>query len=471
MSPGFAGSAVGALRVLALGVLLGPLPAAALPASPTTGAQASPPGPAPARGGVRLLEAMTAGGPVLVGRVGAIERLDAHGYSAWIHVERALGEEEGATEPGTAVRIAWEELATGRPARFADSERVLVCLERLGTASIWRRRIPDSSVRRQTAGIAMQGDAFLRDPAPGTLDVLHHYLSLAPEDRETATGAGYLAALTARAQLPLAEDAARRLAEMQDAGGRLAGEDDALIVQALQREDAGGGLEAALLDVVRASATASMAKALRAATRAPRTPPARLFEALAIAAGGLSVSDVSGLLASDEPAYRLVVARTLSGQRAAETLTKLLESDPSPEVRAGAVRGLARVEAGAALLRVLATLCDPDAGVRSAAAATAATMGDAAVPGLVKVVFGGTEPGGTEPGGTEPSGSAPGGDEAGQHPACPGSEDAARAALDALSRGGPASRKALVDIAARHPDPGLRKLAGVALGELDAHIH
>jgi hypothetical protein len=98
-------------------------------------------------------------------------------------------------------------------------------------------------------------------------------------------------------------------------------------------------------------------------------------------------------------------------------------------------------------------------------------MGDAAVPGLVKVVFGGTEPGGTEPGGTEPSGSAPGGDEAGQHPACPGSEDAARAALDALSRGGPASRKALVDIAARHPDPGLRKLAGVALGELDAHIH
>lgn len=466
MSPGFVGSTVGALRVLALGVLLGPFPAAALPASPTTGTQAPPPGPAPARGGVRLLEAMEAGGPVLVGRVDEIERLDAHGYSAWIHVERALGAEEGATEPGTAVRLAWEELATGRPARFAHSERVLVCLERLGAASIWRQRIPDPSVRRQTAGIAMQGDAFLRDPAPGTLDLLHHYLSLSPDDRQTATGVGYLAALVARAQLPLAEDAARRLAGMQDAGGRLAGEGDALIVQALQRGDAGGGLEAALLDVVRVSATPSMAKALRAATRAPGTPPARLFEALAIAAAGLSPSEVSRLLASDEPAYRLVVARTLTGPRAATTLTKLLASDPSPQVRAGAVRGLARVEAGAALPRVLAALCDPDAGVRSAAAAAAAAMGDAAVPGLVKVVFGGAERGGTEPGG-----SVPAGDEAGQRPACPGSKDAARAALDALSRGGPTSRKALVDIAARHPDASLRKLAGVALGELDAHLH
>ena len=406
--------------------------------------------PAPAatraRGGVRLLEAMTAGGPVLVGRVDAIERLDPHGYTAWIHVERALGEPDGATEPGSAVRIAWEELAASRPPRFDDSERVLVCLERLGSASIWRQRIPDPSERRQTAGIAMQGDAFLRDPRLGTVDVLHHYLSLSPADRETAAGAGYLASLAAGAQVPLAEDAARRLAGMEDPGGKLAGFGDALIVRALLRDDADGGLEAALLEVVAASATPSLAKELKTATRGESLPAPRLFRALALASSGLPASDVARLLASREAVYRVVVAQTAEGDRAVAILTKLMASDPSPEVRAAAVVRLSRLEGKRSLPRVLAALCDDDSGVRTAAAAAAASQGDAAIPGLRAVAYG-------------------------QDAACKSSAAAPRAAVDGLSRLGPAGRKTLAEIAEGHSDPAVRKLAGIALGELDPHVH
>ena len=191
----------------------------------------------PASGGVRLLEAMESGAAVVVGHVADVERLDTHSYAAKIAIETVVGASSESVDESAPIRIAWEELATGRPPRFEDGDRVLVCLEPLGTESIWTTRIPDPTTRERTAGIAMNGDAFLRQPGLGAIDVLHHYLSLAPEDRETTTGVGHLIALAESARPPLATSAARRLATIEELDAKLTPRTAARLTRALARDD------------------------------------------------------------------------------------------------------------------------------------------------------------------------------------------------------------------------------------------
>ena len=97
----------------------------------------------PAAGGVQLLEAMETATAVVVGRITDVERLDTHGYAAWLNLETIVGNPPEAIDEAQPVRIAWEELSRGRPPRFAPGDRILVCLEPLASASIWARRLPD----------------------------------------------------------------------------------------------------------------------------------------------------------------------------------------------------------------------------------------------------------------------------------------------------------------------------------------
>ena len=106
--------------------------------------------------------------------------LDAKGYTAQLVVEQALGAGPAA---GSALAIAWEELASARPPRFASGDRVLVCLDALPGSTLWLRRFPDPEQRREVLVVANRGGAFLRNPLPGELDALEHYARLTPSDR------------------------------------------------------------------------------------------------------------------------------------------------------------------------------------------------------------------------------------------------------------------------------------------------
>ena len=67
---------------------------------------------------------------------------------------------------GDAVVIAWEELASSRPPRFANGDRVLLALEPLAAGSLWRKRFGDPKALLAARGVAQRGAAFLRSPSP-----------------------------------------------------------------------------------------------------------------------------------------------------------------------------------------------------------------------------------------------------------------------------------------------------------------
>lgn len=384
-----------------------------------------------AAGGVHLLEAMESAPATVVAQVGEPARAGQSGYSADIRVEQSL---RGPLEAGAGARIAWEELASARAPRFAAGERVLLCLEPLPGASIWRERFPDAAERKTLLSVAVRGRAFLRRPSLATLGVLEHYLALPRELREGPAGAGYLVDLAAGAELPLAESALERLgglpaldeALVEGPGERLAG--------AFMRSDADDAFRDALAELVGRRGLESTRPVLQALAASDPPPPAQVFEALALLEGGVEGPRLEALLEHAPPAQRRVAARHASGPGAADTLAGLLRADPAPEVRVAAVERLAELGGEGALEPLLRGLADPEAAVRGAAARRLGGLGAAAVPRLQQVVDG-----------NDP--------------------EAASAAVVALGLCPAAeARQALLEISSSHADPALRALAELALG-------
>ena len=409
----------------------------------TAGERAGETPPAPrAPGGVALLESMEHSGLGWVVRFAAVERLDARGYRATATVESVVGSPERTPQ---SIALAWEELSSQRAVRFAKGDRALVVLEPLGTASIWRTRIPDARSREQTAAVAARGEAFLRDPTIGAIDVLHHFLSLAPEHRDGPTGVGHLAALTAEARPALARDAARRLAAVPKLGEQLTAASAARLVTALAREDLGTSFEKLWGPTVAAARGETLDRALEQAVAAsrPGRPPPPIYEAIGLASGGLPDDTVAALKDDPDVRYRTIVARTA---RDVPVLESLASSDPVPDVRSAALQRLDELGGANALPALLAALADPNAAVRNVAARATAARGDAAVPLLRSVVYG-------------------------EYAAVAGSADAQRSAIAALGMAGSSGRRTLAEIAAEHPEESLRTLANIALGNLDTHDH
>jgi hypothetical protein len=391
-----------------------------------------------AAGGVRLLEAAEQAPATLVGEIRAPEQLDRHGWTALLAVELSLS---GPAAAGRELRIAWEELAESRAPRFAAGERVLLSLEPLPGASLWRERFPEAARRREVSAVAMAGDAFLRRPAGRDVTLLQHYLALAPAARAGAPGAARLVDLVAEAESALAADALRRLDAHAQLDAELGAENAARLAGALLRPGADEGFRSALAELIGRRQLASARPTLLELARRDPPPPPAVFEALALLDGELAPELAARLLAAAPPEQRRVAARHASGPGAGATLERLLRADPAPEVREAAVERLADLRGEAALDALSRALSDSAPAVRGSAARRLALLG---TPGVTPL-----------------------------QSAAEGSDlEAASAAVVGLGlSSAPEARDALRELAAGHPDERLRKLAELALGRPLGHRH
>jgi hypothetical protein len=387
---------------------------------------------------VRLVEAAGSAPATVVAVVKDSKRVDTHGYTALLEVERRLW---GPIEAGAERRIAWEELAASRAPRFREGERILVSLERLPGASIWRQRFPDPAVRSTLLAVAMRGDAFLRRPGSAGLDLLQNFLALGDEDRKEGTGVGYLAALTLVGELPLARDAVQQLAACSKLDAKLGPRSSARLVDAMLREDASHALQDAIVALIRERRLESTRPTLEALVALEPPPPPIVFSAIAQLDQGLAPQQTARLLEGQPPRHRAVAARWASGPRAPDTLAQLARSDPAPEVRSAAITRLVELRGEHVAEDIVTGLSDPALEVRRAAVQGLGSLGDEAVPSLRQVVDA-----------NDP--------------------EAAQAALAALSLCGTASASAaLNEIAAQHPDASLRALAEIGLGRPVGNQH
>ena len=389
----------------------------------------------PAVGGERLFAALERAPVVLVARVDGVRKLDAHAHAAEAVVEQTL---RGSQQRGDTLRLAWEELSPSRPARFAEGGRVLLALGRLSGASIWRQRIPDPQARVGTFGVAERGNAFVRDPAPGAVQLLEHFLALSAELREDNPGVAHLVRLAESAQPVLAGAAIERLDEVGDLDAALDPRSSARVVTVLLREPS--SLGQAALELVGRHRPEALREPLQARAAADGSAPAVIYDALARLDGELPETLAALLLQRDDSAQHRAVGARHAPVASSRSLVRLLRDDPAPEVRANAVARLVEQGGVAELDRVLFALGDADPTVRSRAMLAVADLGDEAVPGLRSVVENGTP-------------------------------DAARTAVGALRNTGPEGLRVLQQVARDHPDESVRTLASIALGGHVGHQH
>jgi hypothetical protein len=396
----------------------------------------------PAVGGVAIIASTVRAQAVVTGVVAAPTSVDVHGWRADLHVDRVL---LGNVRLGDVLTIGWEELSTARQMRFVDGERVLVVLDPLPTQSLWRKRFPSPDPAHPVMVVASDGDAFLVRPDGVTLDVLEHYLVMAPGARDGAPGAGRLAELVHGGHPAVAAEA---LALLTASPARAAALDvdgaDALLATARSNERDVALRSGALRLVAQHRMPGTRETAL--ALTAPGSPlRAEAYRALAALPGGLSAEDVAGLLGDADPEVRAAAVEAGSASVPAERLATLAHDDPAPVVRLAAGRALLAhrrdrdsADGAHAIATVLPLLDDPEASVRSGIAASIGALGADAVGPLAAVVD-------------------------------DGSERAALAAILGLARAGPQGGVMLTSIAKSHDKPAVRAFARLALGEAPEH--
>jgi hypothetical protein len=391
-------------------------------------AAAEPPAAPPAAESTALIEALEAAPLVAVGTIEGRSALDARSWRASVRVESVLGGEP----PKGPVTIAWEELASARPPRFANGDRVLLALEPLQAGSLWRKRFGTPEALLAVRGVAQQGTAFLRNPSLGSVSLLQHYLALPADLRDGSAGQRHLIALAADGERALAISAARRLARPAGAVS-LEGAEVQAALRALARADAEPQQAAPLLSWVERRQPGGLAAALDAALADPAHAPATFVLARGLLGEGLPAEREALLLASPSAGQRAAAARVASPAQAGR-LADLLRNDRAPEVRVAALQRLARLEGAASLDAVLGAFDDEDAAVRRAAGDQAAAFGPEAVPRLADVAERWPWP-------------------------------APQTAVQALRlANGPEAHDVLVRLADEHPDRRVRTLAALALG-------
>lgn len=392
-------------------------------------------GTRPAAGGVKLFEALERAPLAVVAHVRAPRRLDGESFVAELEISLVL---RGRMAHGTVVPVAWEELAHERPTRFAAGDRVLLALEPLSGASIWRQRIPDPEERLRTFGIGSRGDGFVREPSSGAVELVEHFLALPRQLRDGNAGVAHLVLLAEGAEPVLAKAALERLASVDELDRTFDPTTAARFVRVLLRDPP--ELGAAALDLVGGRHLSSLRAPLGEIATADGRGPAPAYDALARLDGELPPVLAQRLLArNDSPAHRALAAR-YAPDAADAHLARLLRLDPSPQVRGAAVTRLVELRGVDEIDRVLFALGDPEPSVRTQAMLAVASLGDAAVPALRRVVDSGTP-------------------------------EAARTAVGALRATGPEGVRALAAIADEHPDESVRTLARIALGRPIGHGH
>jgi hypothetical protein len=365
----------------------------------------------------------------VVARVDSVDAVDAQGYRARLVVERDLA---GAADTGTSetLTIGWEELAQGRPPRFAVGERVLVALDPLPGYSLWRKRFPDG----KAFAVAMQGLAFLRDPGPGTIDALARYVHVAPDERSEAPGVEALARLVADAVDSVALGSAQRLADVAGLATKL-------------REPAAAALGAAIASPTRSEALRRTLLALAGDRRLDALRPFVLqvtvmgpplagpaWTALAQIDGGIPADTVKRLLGDADPGVRAVAARYAADTPEQARAIAAMRHDPAPEVRAAAALAMIATRDPTALAAGYDALFDRDATVRAAAGRALGALGSDTVPHLRELALGRSMPDAEGP-------------------------------LGALAFGGSEGQAALIELSLTHSDEKARGFAKMLLGQ------
>jgi HEAT repeat protein len=152
---------------------------------------------------------------------------------------------------------------------------------------------------------------------------------------------------------------------------------------------------------------------------------------------------VEALLLRPDAAIREVAVRFSRAGIDDVRLEELMQEDPAPEVRAASLEILMERRGSAALDAALPLLFDPDPLVTRIASVEIGSLGSEAVPKLRRLLE--------------------------QRPFDQPRELAPVAF--AMSMAGPEGRSALGEIASSHPDPRVRRLAGLALGRFSGDPH
>lgn len=396
----------------------------------------------PSAGLISTLETAPA---VIVGTVSSVSPLKHAAYLARVDVERDLRpgavDDDASTAPDEVV-VVWEEPAPSLPARFEAGHFVLLALEPMPTASIWKARLPDAALRGRALAIAESGNAFLRRPSSFDLTTLDHYLALSGDAREGDAGSIRLADLTAGGSPDLARAAWSRLETILAGRSRPVPPRAATaLVTALARTDAGDLPDriVAWIDRARPQELRPPLDA-RLAAEDDDSKPVPWLSAAAALDGELAPTSTMDLAASPDEARRLLAARRAGGDVAPKILPGLIRDDPSPAVRAAALARWVALRGELAMPETLRALEDPVASVRMQAAESMAGFGSPAIYPLVDETHRGTP-------------------------------DSARIAIVALSMMGEEARIELVTIAETHEDEAMRTLARVALGLPIGDIH
>lgn len=394
--------------------------------------------------GVAVAGAAAAGGVVaaiersplvVVAEVRDVTELAHDGYRATLVVERVLRPGTGA--PGGVpdlVEVAWEEPAPTIPPRLVQGRRVLAAVDPLPTASIWRTRVPDDTARARLLALAGQGAGFLERPGAAELDVLEHYLLVDDAARAGDAGALHLARLCAVGQPRIARDAALRLSDFDGLSDHLTPSAAGAVVEALLRTDT-PQVSATLLDVIADERPAALRDVLlaRMGAAGDDTPPI-LYAALGALDGQLDDELAMPLLENQSVEARTAAARHASGPQARGRLRGLLRRDPAPSVRAAAATRLVELDGLSALPDATLAFDDESAEVRMAGMRAAASLDPDSVEPLYRL-------------------------------ADRGAPQEAHMALAALAMMGDEAHLALAELALEHPDPTIRMLAGIAVGQ------
>ena len=312
---------------------------------------------------------------VVVGRVGAVTRIDNSAFAAALRVSHTL---RGAVAVDTELPIAWEELARDRPPRLVDGQSVLLALDDLPSSSLWRTRAQGHPGLRL---IAADGDALLRDPTAADVKQLTTYLAL-PRDASPASRAAGLVRLALESSDGLSGAAIARLRAAPELCAALSADATATLMRLAADARRPLALRDAVIRLAGAAHLTAAAPALErlAVAGAPLEAPALL--ALAQIRGGLPAARVEPLLARPDAELRAVGARYATGTLAERTLPELVRGDPSPLVRSAAAEGLAATRTVWGVEACLPALADVDPPVRAAAATALGRLGAPAVPAL-----------------------------------------------------------------------------------------
>ena len=155
-----------------------------------------------------LVESFETAAAVVVAEVSRVTPLEHGAYLAALDIESVL---IGPAALPNNIEIAWEEPALSLPARLRRQQRIVVALEAVGSASIWRQRIPDVARRNAVLSIAGRGSAYFDRPSAADVSALAHYLALSPAAREGDAGVAHLARIAASASPAFAIASLRRL--------------------------------------------------------------------------------------------------------------------------------------------------------------------------------------------------------------------------------------------------------------------